>query len=197
MAKGSGRCVVGLNLIDLLAKCSHLLGAWGGHPLAAGIGIPTANIERFREAFEVQVTEALKIIDVANDLEIAAWIRANDINESLMRQLRQLEPFGQGNPQPIFAIHNVAMSGEPHVFGNNAQHFNFTFSANGRSIHGVAWQKARLLPLPNRCDIAVRLHENVWNGRRSTQVELVDVLPAGEGITMTASEMGYVAHVED
>ena len=178
MAKGSGRCVNGLNLVDLLSKCSHLLGAWGGHPLAAGVGMSVENIARFREAFAVRVTEALKIIDVANDLEIADWIREGDINESLMKQLRLLEPYGQSNPQPIFGIHGAHFVGEPHVFGSNRQHFNFSLAGVGRVFHGVAWQQADALPLPHPCDIAVRLHSTYANGNRGIQVELVDFRPA-------------------
>ncbi|MDR3316497.1 MAG: single-stranded-DNA-specific exonuclease RecJ [Puniceicoccales bacterium] len=178
MAKGSGRCVSGLSLVDLFSKCSHLLGTWGGHPLAAGIGMPIDNISHFREAFEVSVTEALRIIDVANDLEIVDWITAGEINESLMRQLRQLEPFGQGNPQPVFGVHCPVFLGEPHIFGNNHQHFNFVLAGNGRSLHGVAWQKVHLLPLQSSCDIAVRLHTTYWNGNRGIQVELVDLRPS-------------------
>ncbi|MDR1438131.1 MAG: single-stranded-DNA-specific exonuclease RecJ [Puniceicoccales bacterium] len=182
MAKGSGRCVNGLNLVDLLSKCSHLLGSWGGHPLAAGIGMPRENVDRFREAFEVGVIEALKIIDVANDLEIVSWIRPGDINESMMRPLRQLEPYGQGNMQPIFGIRNTAFSSAPRVFGNYSQHFNFTLSDNHRVVHGVAWHCADDLPsIPERFDMAVRLHTTYWNGNRGVQVEMVAVRPATEG----------------
>ncbi|MDR2030123.1 MAG: single-stranded-DNA-specific exonuclease RecJ [Puniceicoccales bacterium] len=178
MAKGSGRCVSGLNLVDLLAKCSHLLGSWGGHPLAAGIGMPVANVERFREAFEVKVTEALKIIDVGRDLEIAAWLAPQEFNASLMRQLRQLEPFGQGNPQPVFGIRNAAFAGEPTIFGNNRQHFNFTIVADGRTLRGVAWHQADRLPnLPPRFDMAVRFGATHWKGNRGMQLELVDLRP--------------------
>jgi single-stranded-DNA-specific exonuclease len=178
MAKGSGRCVSGFNLVDLLAKCSHLLGNWGGHPLAAGIGMPVSNVERFREAFEVGVTEALKIIDIAHDLEITDWITIHDLNESLMRQLRQLEPFGQNNPQPIFGLHRVSCAGEPHIFGNAKQHFNFTIFAGNRMVHGVAWNLANQLPsMPSCCDFAAKLHTTYWNGSRGIQLELVGFRP--------------------
>ncbi|MDR3117666.1 MAG: single-stranded-DNA-specific exonuclease RecJ [Puniceicoccales bacterium] len=178
MAKGSGRCVSGLNLVDLLSKCSHLLGSWGGHPLAAGIGMPVANIERFREAFEVRVTEALQIIDVARDLEIAAWIGVGDVNEFLMRQLRQLEPFGQGNPQPIFGLRSVSFACEPSIFGSGRLHFNFTIAEGSRTLHGVAWHRVDILPtLPRRFDLAVKLNPTHWNGNRGIQLEFVDFRP--------------------
>jgi single-stranded-DNA-specific exonuclease len=184
MAKGSGRCINGLNMVDLLSKCSHLLGSWGGHPLAAGIGMPRENVDRFREAFEVKVTEALKIINAANDLEISSWINPIDIHETLMRHLRQLEPFGQGNPQPIFGIRNTCFAAPPHIFGNRQQHFNFTISDDRRMLHGVAWHQAEYLKdIPERFDMAIRLHTTYWNGNRSVQMELVDfrsVLAEGE-----------------
>jgi single-stranded-DNA-specific exonuclease len=175
MAKGSGRCVNGLNLVDLLSKCSHLLGSWGGHPLAAGIGMPRENVDRFRDAFEVRVSEALKIIDAGNDLEIAAWISVADVHESLMRHLRQLEPYGQENQQPIFGLRSVSFAAPPHIFGNCQQHFNFTLTDGQRSIHGVAWHLAdRLKEIPETFDAAVRLNTSYWNGGRGIQVGLVD-----------------------
>lgn len=177
-AKGSGRCVPGLNLVDLLSKCSHLLGAWGGHPLAAGIGMPVENVENFREAFEVSVTEALKIIDLSHDLEISEWIQIADVNEAIMRPLRQLEPFGQGNSQPVFAFSNVSFSARPHTFGAHRQHFNFTIGDGVRVLHGVAWNKAdELSKIPSRFDLAVRLHTTYWNGNRGIQMEFVDYRP--------------------
>jgi single-stranded-DNA-specific exonuclease len=181
MAKGSGRCVNGLNLVDLLSKCSHLLGSWGGHPLAAGIGMPRANVDRFREAFEVRVIEALKIIDVTHDLEIVSWITPGDINEPMLRALRQLEPYGQGNMQPVFAIRNISFASPPHTFGNHSQHFNFVLSDNRRTVHGVAWHRADCLEsMPKRFDMAVRLHSTYWNGNRGIQLEMVDFRPATE-----------------
>jgi single-stranded-DNA-specific exonuclease len=182
MAKGSGRCVNGLNLVDLLSKCSPLLGNWGGHPLAAGIGIPIRNVDRFREAFEVGVSEALKIVNVAHDLEISEWVTLQDINESLMRQLRDLEPFGQGNPQPIFALRDVSFACDPHVFGSSRQHFNFILTDGNRTLHGVAWHFADQLPtMPKRCDLAVKLHNTYWNGNRSLRLEMVDYREATPG----------------
>ncbi|MDR0679186.1 MAG: single-stranded-DNA-specific exonuclease RecJ [Puniceicoccales bacterium] len=177
MAKGSGRCVCGLNLVDLLSKCSQHLGSWGGHPLAAGIGMPISNVDRFREAFEVHVSEALKIIDVANDLEIAEWLNPEDISQSLVRQLRRLEPFGYGNPQPTFGVQNVRFLIPPRIFGSRSQHFNFTFRGRDGPVWGVAWGLAKDLPLPQPCDIAVRLSVSCRDGCRRVRVEMVDFRP--------------------
>ncbi|MDR1456845.1 MAG: single-stranded-DNA-specific exonuclease RecJ [Puniceicoccales bacterium] len=175
MAKGSGRCVSGLNLVDLLSKCSHLLGSWGGHPQAAGIGMPRENVDRFRDAFEVRVSEALQIVNAGNDLEIAAWVNVADMHETLMRHLRQLEPYGQENQQPIFGIRAASFAAPPHIFGNNQQHFNFTLTDGRRNIHGVAWHMAEYLSeIPKTFDAAIRVNNSYWNGNRGIQVELVD-----------------------
>ncbi|MDR0340273.1 MAG: single-stranded-DNA-specific exonuclease RecJ [Puniceicoccales bacterium] len=174
MAKGSGRCVSGLNLVDLLSKCSQHLGSWGGHPLAAGIGMPISNVSRFREAFEVHVSDALKIVDVANDLEIAEWLDPADISQSLVRQLRNLEPFGHGNPPPTFGIRNVRFLIPPRIFGSRSQHFNFTFRGRDGPVWGVAWGLAKDLPLPQPCDIAARLSISSRDGCRRVRAEMVD-----------------------
>ncbi|MDR1436155.1 MAG: single-stranded-DNA-specific exonuclease RecJ [Puniceicoccales bacterium] len=173
-AKGSGRCVNGLNLVDLLSKCSSYLGAWGGHPLAAGIGMPACNVDRFREAFEVHVSEALKIIDVANDLEIAEWIEPSDVTEAFVHQLRKLEPYGSGNQQPIFAIRGVRFLSQARIFGSRGQHFNFAFRGGDGIVRGVAWSRSDALPLQQPCDIAVRLGLFCRDGNRVVQAELID-----------------------
>ena len=196
-AKGSGRCVNGLNLVDLLSKCSRYLGAWGGHPLAAGIGMPVGNVDKFREAFEVQVIEALKIIDVANDLEIADWLRPEDVTESFVNQLRKLEPFGSGNPQPVFGIRNVTFTFQPRIFGNRGQHFNFSFRGGDcRPVRGVAWNRAESLPLPQPCDIAIKLSIHFRDGSRSVQAELVDFHGQDDIQTKIAAQPSHVAHNE-
>ena len=174
LAKGSGRSVEGVNLVEVLGQCSGLLESWGGHPMATGVSLPIHNLPAFQAAFDRAVKRALEGDSHEPDLQIAAYVGVDEINEELMAMVDRLTPFGEGNPVPVFGIKGVRLAGPPHVFG--ADHYRFSLiRGNGTTLNGVAWKKADHLP-PSDCpiDLAVKLAWNSFNGRRFIQMELVD-----------------------
>ena len=174
LAKGSGRSIEGVNLVDVLGRCSEHLSSWGGHPMAVGVSLSKDKIDTFRSLF----TEAVKICsgsDLAEQsVDISAWINVNQIKESLMQELEALHPFGQGNPEPVFGIKNVVLKQRPEVF--KEIHYRFTLpDSAGKKIQGVAWKLAKKLPPTSvPIDLAVGLHWNYFNGRKQLQVEMLD-----------------------
>jgi len=174
LAKGSGRSIEGVNLVDVLGKCSAHLESWGGHPMAVGVSLKKTNVQVFRKLF----TEAVKASsgsDLAEQrIDISAWISVNQIKESLMQELETLHPFGQGNPEPVFGIKGIVLKQKPDVF--KEVHFRFSLpDATGKKIQGVAWKMANKLPPSYEpIDIAVGLHWNHFNGRKSLQLEMLD-----------------------
>jgi single-stranded-DNA-specific exonuclease len=174
MAKGSGRSVEGINLVEVLGACSTTLSSWGGHPMAVGVALEKVNLAAFRQKFATAVrTHAGDVIAEA-ELAIAAWLPAADIHEGLMDELEGLHPFGQGNPEPVFGVRGVVFRQRPLVFKDH--HFRFAFdTGTGRQLHGVAWKMAdRLPPVGEALDLAVQLRWNHFNGRKLLQLELVD-----------------------
>lgn len=180
LAKGSGRSVDGVNLVEVLATCCEHLTSWGGHPMAVGVALPKVHLETFRGRFDAAVrTHAGGDIAEAR-LELAAWLTPEQINERLLDELETLHPFGQGNPEPVFGVRGVVLRQAPEVF--KEQHFRFHFEdGRGRRLHGVAWKMAhRLPPLHRPVDFAVELKWNHFNGRKLLQVGLIDWrVPAG------------------
>jgi single-stranded-DNA-specific exonuclease len=173
-AKGSGRSVDGVNLVEVLATCCEHLTSWGGHPMAVGVALPKVHLETFRGRFDAAVrTHAGGDIAEAR-LELAAWLTPEQINERLLDELETLHPFGQGNPEPVFGVRGVVLRHQPEVF--KEQHFRFHFEdGRGRRLHGVAWKMAnRLPPLHRPVDFAVELKWNHFNGRKLLQVGLID-----------------------
>ena len=156
--------------------------------MATGVSLPIHNLPAFQAAFDRAVKRALEGNSYEPELEIAAYVGADDINESLMKLIDRLNPFGEGNPMPVFGIKGVRLAWIPEVFGNN--HFRFSLiKRDGSVLNGVAWKKADRLP-PADCPInlAVKLTWNSFNGRRSIQMELVDwqrqdYWPSGTGAT--------------
>jgi len=178
MAKGSGRSVEGVNLVEVLADCSANLSSWGGHPMAVGVALEKVNLEAFREKFATAVRMHAGDDIAEAELTIAAWLPASDIHEALMDELEGLHPFGQGNPEPVFGVRSVVFRQRPQVFKDH--HFRFAFdTGSGRQLHGVAWKMAdRLPPVGESLDLAVQLRWNHFNGRKLLQLELVDWRPA-------------------
>lgn len=174
MAKGSGRSVDGINLVEVLGTCCENLSSWGGHPMAVGISLAKIHLETFRARF-AEAVRAHAGGDIAEArLEISVWLMPEQINERLMDELDSLHPFGQGNPEPVFGVRGVVLRAHPEIF--KEQHFRFHFDdGRGRRLHGVAWKMAqRLPPLGVPLDFAVELKWNHFNNRKLLQLGLID-----------------------
>jgi len=174
LAKGSGRSVDGINLVEVLGTCSERLSSWGGHPMAVGISLAKVGLEQFRTQFSDAV-RAHAGGDIAEaELKIAVWLVPEQIDDRLMEEIEKLQPFGQGNPEPLFGVRGVVLRQRPVTFKD--LHFRFTFDdARGRRLHGVAWKMARRMPpLGVPLDFAVELAWNHFNERKLLQLALVD-----------------------
>lgn len=181
-AKGSGRSVAAVNLVEVFQRCAHLLGHWGGHPMAAGLSLKAADVGAFRECY----LEALKSLYPEGlpepSLRVSAWLELEDLNPALLEELDRLHPFGQGNPEPVFGLRAVALEEAPHVFGEG----NFRFrlpatTASYRGIAGIAWRMEEPPKVGQCIDLAVRFAWNYFRDSRYPQVTLVDWKPAQEG----------------
>lgn len=174
MAKGSGRSIKGVNLVEVLKNCQGMLGQWGGHPMAVGVTVHPDQVKDFQKAFHHAVDENMKGIQSEPELEIANWITVESINEHLLNELDMLHPFGQENAEPIFGLRNIVLQSSPEPFGQN--HFRFTLHPNkGKRLFGVAWNQGDKMPPRNQpIDLAVKPNWNIWNGRKYPQVALVE-----------------------
>ena len=177
-AKGSGRSVDGVNLVEVLARCAENLSSWGGHPMAVGVALPKVHVATFRERFAEAVRTHVGGDIAEARLDLAAWLTPEQITERLMDELESLHPFGQGNAEPIFGVRGVVLRSLPEVF--KEQHFRFSFDdGHERRLHGVAWKMAhRLPPVRKPIDLAVELKWNHFNGRKLLQLGLIDWRPS-------------------
>ncbi|RKX35196.1 MAG: single-stranded-DNA-specific exonuclease RecJ [Verrucomicrobia bacterium] len=178
MAKGSGRSVNGINLIEVLGCCRDLLDSWGGHPMAVGVSLEVDRVPEFQSRFDAAVKEAGEGREVEPILEVASWLDLEAVTEELLDELDRLHPFGQANPEPVFATRGVVFRTRPEVF--KRQHFRFSISdQNRRRLSGVAWKMAdRLPPVGEPVDIAYQLSWNHYNGRQTMQMELTAWRPS-------------------
>jgi len=174
MAKGSGRSVDGVNLVDILASCPEGLTSWGGHPMAVGVSLPKAELDGFRTRFAAAVRGRVGEGITEARLDISTWLSADQITEGLMDELDALHPYGQGNPEPVFGLRGVTLRRRPEIF--KARHFRFWLEdSRGRGLSGVAWKMVdRMPPLGVPIDLAVKLNWNFFNDRKLLQLELID-----------------------
>ena len=174
LAKGSGRSVDGVNLVEVLGTCCEHLENWGGHPMAVGVSLAKDHLDEFRMQFAEAVRQHVGGSIAAQRLAISAWLLPEQIRDTLMDELESLHPFGQGNPEPIFGLRGVVLRHPPEVF--KEYHFRLGFEdGRGRRLHGVAWKMAhRLPPVGVPLDLAVELAWNYFNDRKLLQFELVD-----------------------
>jgi single-stranded-DNA-specific exonuclease len=177
LAKGSGRSIEGISLVEILEKCDDLLESWGGHPLAVGVALRKENVPAFQKRFDQLVSEVCEGCPIEPVLEIARWIDLADVTEDLLGDLDLLHPFGQGNREPLFGLRSVALQAPPEVFRD--RHFRFQImNTHGKRIFGVAWKMADRMPPPHQpIDMVCRIYWNIFNRRKYLQLELVDWRP--------------------
>lgn len=103
--KGSGRSIEAYNMFEEITKCKHLLTKFGGHPMAAGLSLPTENLEEFRKLLNKNTT--LTKEDIVKKIVIDVPMPIDYVSEDLVEQLNLLEPFGKANQKPLFAEKNL------------------------------------------------------------------------------------------
>ena len=176
-AKGSGRSVPGTNLVEALAAGADLLKTYGGHPMAVGVSLLVSEVEAFR----VRFADAVRAQQLAGgvhvdgrDIEIAHWLRLTEVTDRLLDDLELLQPYGEGNAEPVFGVRQFVFDRLPAVFGEGNFRHQVTLGA-GRRLNFVAWRMAGRLPEAGRpVDLALRLQWNRWQGRRLPQAEILD-----------------------
>ena len=178
--KGSCRSYGGLNLFTLLEGCNHLLESFGGHELAAGFTIREENIPAFRKAVNALAREARKNAPVGNALTVDCVLPdASLLSQEEVEALSLLEPFGPGNPKPVFRLDRCAVAGLTQVGGG--KHLKLKLNLGDRSLDAIFFS-ARSGELGvaagDRVDVCFCPQINEYRGWRSVQLQVCDLRPA-------------------
>ncbi len=133
--KGSGRSIEEYNMFEEISKHKELLLAFGGHPMAAGLSLDVSHIDEFRNRLNTQ--ESLTEDDLTPKVYIDMHLPLDYISFSLIEELEKLEPFGKGNPKPLFGVKNVKVK-RGFILGNNQNVLKLLLLTNrGRVIDGI------------------------------------------------------------
>ena len=114
-AFGSGRSIRAFHLLEAIESCSHLFTRYGGHAHACGFAMPAANVEQLRTTLDAFARARLKPADFEPLLDIDAELELQEITPALFQALHLLEPYGVGNPEPVFATHCVQLTAPPRI----------------------------------------------------------------------------------
>ena len=112
LCKGSARSIKNFHLFDALLGCKEFLHSFGGHAHAAGLLILKDNIDEFRKSINKLANERLELKDLLPSIDIDLELPFSDLNESMVRELEALEPFGMGNPEPLFYTRALKLKGQ-------------------------------------------------------------------------------------
>lgn len=178
--KGSCRSFGGFNLFKALESCADLLEGFGGHALAAGFTILEENIDAFRQRIEGCVeawsggAELVSVLDIDAELPGADLLTVEEVHG-----LNVLEPYGAGNPKPVFSLSGCTVSALSEVGGG--RHLKLRLNRCGRSLDAIFFsvtaQMAGLAP-GDRVDVAFTPQINEFRGTRSVQLQVCDLRPA-------------------
>lgn len=170
LGKGSGRSIEGLSLVAALAQCGEFLEKHGGHEMAAGLTLRQPRFEEFRAAFRACAGRALTAQQLQPRLHLDVEITLGEIDYDLLEHHESLQPFGMGNPQPLFCARGVTLAAEPRVL--KEKHLLLVLQQGGEECRAV-WFGAAAEPLPPPpWDIAFQIERNEWQGTISPQMHL-------------------------
>ncbi len=175
VGKGSGRSIPALDLHGVLADCRDLVVRFGGHRAAAGLTIEAARLPAFAERFDAQVRSRLTTDDLVPTLRTDLELAIDAVDETLERGLRHLEPFGVGNPGPIFVSRGVRIARGPRRIGTDG--VKLALETPNGPLEGICWEGARAegIAVGAMVDIAYKLEANEYQGRRTLQAVIQDL----------------------
>ena len=177
ICKGSGRSIAGFSLIDAIFACADLLERYGGHPMAAGISLKREKIDAFREAINRYADEQEHMpLPV---LKIDSKLNPGTIVVDMVHQQQQFEPFGYGNPKPVFSINNMKL--EKIVPLSGGKHIKLVVSRDNARLNLVKFSTSPdMFPYEEGryLDIALTLDINLYQQQEYISLLIKEVKPA-------------------
>ena len=170
-AKGSARSVEGIDIAAALQRCADLLNRFGGHPLAAGLSLPSCNLEAFESRLEAVVEQLTDPHGIDPVLPIDARLPVGALTPALMDAIEQLGPFGQDNPHPLFMDTDVHVYRCQSIGENHRRMVVGSASKSGSRLAAIQFNVADGATAVHRFEkIAYRPQWNRWNGKKRLQL---------------------------
>lgn len=187
-AHGSGRSISALHLLDALESCRELFTRFGGHAHAVGFALPSAQLPELRQRLNQFVQLRLREEDLLPELRIDAQIPLAEVNPDLLQNLTRMEPFGHGNPEPVFSASRVNLLLPPRVI--KEKHIKLRVNQrldgmkNSFNYDAMGWRMADQLASENlqpgdRLEIAFKIGMNFHPEFGGLELTLEDFRKSG------------------
>ncbi len=180
VGKGSARSIPAFNLFRAFQECSEFLDQFGGHAYAAGLNIKADNVENFRAAMNRVGDRILNADSLIQTLKIDAALEGPELTLELYRDMAALEPYGQGNPLPVFLTRGATVRNLRRM-GRDQAHARFNVGQGGASVEAVAFYMNQVFEGldadAETFDLVYELQINDWSGREKLQMKILDVRP--------------------
>ena len=174
---GSARSVKGFNIYEAIKECEDLCEKFGGHMYAAGLTIKSENFDLFKIKFEKIVRKKILPEQKVNVIEIDLEIDLDLIDGRFYRILKQFEPFGPDNLNPIFSTENLNVNGPLRFIGEDKSHVKLELNTKSSKINAIGFgiaSKFKSLK-KQKIDLCYTLNENHWNNKTTIQLNIKDV----------------------
>lgn len=184
-SRASARSIGGFDMISAIrASCFDLLGAHGGHPMAAGFTVETKLLEDVKKRLTKYANENLDEDSLIPSIRVDTELALEDINFDLFEDINKLEPFGLGNPEPVFVSRGLIIE-EAKLVGKDGKHLSFVLksplsksSEFDKYFRGIAFNMGNLFSQISRgstVDVAFNIILDEWNGNRRLQLRIKDL----------------------
>ena len=183
-AHGSGRSISAFHLLNALESCGDLFSRYGGHAHAVGFALPASRIAQLRSHLDGYARQRLTLADFEPSLKVDADVRLDQVTPALYQALCRLEPFGIGNPEPVFTARGVRLVAPPRMIKDKHVKLKLAVeTGNGwrPALDALGWhmgekiQQAQLLP-GDAVDIAFSIEHNDHPEYGGLELSLRDVV---------------------
>lgn len=185
-SKGSARSVNGFNIIETIRRFEEILVDCGGHPMAAGFTVKTAHLAELKERLLELTQKEIDQSQLEKILKIDCKLELSDINWPFYEELTKFEPFGNGNPEPVFLTEKV-MIRDFRLVGNEGKHLKLSVtSSSGQPPSSLRFKShsaigfgfgewGSKLKIGDQIDLVYSLLINSWNGEERMQLKIKDL----------------------
>ncbi len=177
IGKGSCRSIEAFDLYQALAACAGHLLQFGGHHQAAGLTIDRNAIDAFRQALEAVASNRLSDSDYRQPLRLDGDLALGTLTDEVMQWLVRLEPFGMGNPRPVFSFRKVRIR-DVQSMGEDNSHLRMHLADATGEQRAVMWRAGHYRPAlwaGLEIDVAAVAEYNYWRDRAAIQLRVVDI----------------------
>ena len=182
ISKASARSIAGFNIVEAIRSASDLVIDVGGHPMAAGFTVKTANLEALKIRLLEHAALNLKDNNFIKAVKIDLPLKTENINFDFFEEISKFSPFGMGNPEPVFLTRNLEVAGV-RFLGKEKKHIKITMTGRGESgqnviLSGIGFNMGDLFHKINPkqgIDVVYSIDKDDWGGRGCLQLKIKDV----------------------